>query len=159
SISEPAPGLLDIDLGANTFDPTSTAAATGLTYETGAPGTSHSATLDIGRVNNVRTLQATLPGAALALGDIKNTSGGLGSAAASAGVITVTGLNTGANFGSVDLKSAGALTVAPNAVLDTETAVLALAADVNADGTGNSNSDKLFIARGATVMSGSPNRD
>src|SRR5262249_18850601 len=121
AVSEPTPGWLQIDLGAKTFDATSTAAAPGPTYETGAPGTSHVATLDIGRVNNVRTLQATLTDDALALGDIKNVSGGLGSVAASAGTINVTGLNTGANFGSVDLRSAGALTVAPNAVLDTGT--------------------------------------
>src|SRR5262245_37349334 len=44
TISEPTAGRLKIDLGAQAFDPTSTATATGLTYETGAPGTSHSAT-------------------------------------------------------------------------------------------------------------------
>src|SRR5262245_20269566 len=157
SISEPAPNQLQIDLGAQTFDPTSTAQAPGLTYENaGSPGTSHFATLDIGQANNIPTFKATLSGDALTLGVIANASGGLGNVAASAGVITVTGLDTshaGAGNGDVDLKSAGALTVAEGALLDTGTGTLALAADVNADGTGNSNSGELVIARGATVVS------
>ena len=157
SISEPAPGQLEIYLGANTFDPTSTAAAPGLTYEiAGSPGTSHFADIDIGQANNITTLQATLPGDTLTLGVIADASGGLGNVAASAGVITVTGLDTShasTSNGNVDLRAAGPLTVVRQAVLDTGTGTISLAADVNADGTGNSNSAALFIARGATVLS------
>jgi hypothetical protein len=163
TISEPTPGRLEIDLGAQTFDPTSTAQATGLAYQSpGAPQASHFATLDIGQANNVATLQAALDGDWLTLGVIANASGGLGNVAASAGTITVTGLDTShaaVGQGNVDLRAAGWLTVAPNALLDTGTGTIALAADVNADGTGNSNSGVLFIARGATVVSDNAGRD
>jgi hypothetical protein len=163
TISEPAPNQLKIDLGAQTFHPTSTAQAPGLTYENaGSPGTSHFATLYIGRANNITTLQATLAGDMLTLGVIANGSVGLGNVAASADVITVTGLDTshaGAGNGNVDLRAAGPLTVAPGALLDTGTGTLALAADVNADGTGNSNTAALFIASGATVVSANSGRD
>src|SRR5262245_62455795 len=48
TISEPATNQLRIDLGGQTFDPTSTAQATGLLYEhRDSPGTSHFATLNI----------------------------------------------------------------------------------------------------------------
>ena len=157
SISEPATGQLEIDLGASTFDPTSTAAAAGLTYEiAGSPATSHFADIDIGQANNITTLAATLPGDTLTLGGIADASGGLANVAASAGVININGLDTshaGAGEGNVDLKAAGALTVSRNALLDTGTGTISLAADVNADGTGNSNSGELFIASGATVVS------
>ena len=160
SIAEPAPGQLEIDLGASTFAPASTAAAPGLTYEVnGSPATSHSADIDIGQANNITTLQATLPGDTLTLGVIADASGGLGNVAASAGVITVTGLDTShasAGNGNVDLTAAGALTVDRQALLDTGTGTISLAADVNADGTGNSNSGVLFIASGATVVSDNP---
>src|SRR5262245_26139617 len=155
--SEPTPRPLRIALRTgHTFDASSTAQAPGLTYENArSPGTSHVATLDIGRANNVPTLQATLAGDALTLGAIANGSGGLGNVAASAAAITVTGLDTShaGTGGDVDLKSAGALTVAPNALLDTGAGTLVLAAGVNADGTGNSNSGELVIGRGATVVS------
>src|SRR5262245_66180821 len=95
TVSEPAPGQLQVDLGANTFDPASTAQAPGLTYEiAGSPGASHYATLDISRANTIATLEAALDGDGLTLGVIANASGGLGGVAASAGVITVTGLDT-----------------------------------------------------------------
>ena len=144
SISEPAVGQLDIDLDTQTFDAMSTAAAPGLTYEIpGSPTTSHFADIAIGQANNVTALEATLPGDALTVGVIASVSGGLGDIAASAGLITVTGVDTsnaGAGEGNVDLKAAGALTVAGNSMLDTGTGTISLAADVNADGTGNSNS-------------------
>src|SRR5262249_33549046 len=138
TLSEPAPGQLRIDLGTgHTFDASSTAQAAGLTYENaGSPGTSHVATLDIGRANNIPTFKATLSGDALTLGVIANASGGLGNVAASAGTITVTGLDTshaGAG-GEVDLKAAGALTVAEGALLATGAGPLALAAGGNAHG-------------------------
>jgi hypothetical protein len=157
SIAEPAPGQLEIDLGASTFAPASTAAAPGLTYEVnGSPATSHSADIDIGQANNVTTVQATLPGDTLNLGVIADASGGLANVAASAGVININGLNTSnavAGEGNVDLKAAGVLTVAPQALLDTGMGTISLAADVNADGTGSSNSGALSIASGATVLS------
>src|SRR5262249_52871571 len=163
TISEPAPGQLHIDLGANTFDPTSTARAPGLTYEVaGAPGASHFATLDMSRANNIPTLEAALPGDALTLGVIANGTGGLGGVAASAGAITVAGLDTshaGAGGGNVDLKSAGALTVAEGALLATGAGTLALAAGVDADGTGSSDGGVLFIADGATVGSANAGPD
>jgi hypothetical protein len=52
TLSEPTSGRLRIDLGAETFDATSTAAAAGLTYESaGSPGASHFATLVAGRLS------------------------------------------------------------------------------------------------------------
>jgi hypothetical protein len=121
TVSETTPGQLRIDLGANTFDATSTAQATGLTYQNGAPGASHFATVDISQANDIATLQAALDGDGLTLGVNVNASGGLGSVAASAAAITVAGLDTahaGAG-GNVDLKAAGALTVASGTLLET----------------------------------------
>ena len=141
TISEPTPDLLRIDLGLQTFDATSTATATGLTYQNGTPGASHFATLDVSQANNVPTLQAILSGDALTLGVIANPSGGLGNVAASAGTITVTGLDTshaGAGNGNIDLTAAGALTVARTALLETGAGTISLAADVSADGTASS---------------------
>src|SRR5262249_37879365 len=69
TISEPAPNQLRIDLGAETFDATSTAQASGLIYENaGSPGAPHIALVDISQANNISTLQANLPGEALTLG-------------------------------------------------------------------------------------------
>ena len=53
----------------------------------------------------------------------------------------------------LDVTAAAGLTVAANALLDTGTGTISLAADVNVDGTGNSNSGALSIASGATVLS------
>jgi sugar lactone lactonase YvrE len=157
TISEPTPGQLWIDLGRQlTFDPTSTMSATGLSYQSGAPETSHFAILDISQANDISTLQADLPGDALTLGGIADASGGLGNVAASAGTITVTGLDTahaGAGSGNVDLEAAGDLTVAPGAPLDTGMGTIALTAGVNADGTASSTGGELFIGSGATVVS------
>jgi hypothetical protein len=118
---EPLGLLLNLmPMGGQAFDPNSTAQAVGLSYETGTPGTSHFATLNIGGANNISTLQAALGGDQLTLGVIANASGGLGSVAASAAAITVTGLDTThAGAGNVDLKAAGPLTVAGQARLAT----------------------------------------
>jgi CSLREA domain-containing protein len=163
AISEPAPGQLRINLGAQTFDPTSTTSTAGLAYEVaGEPATSHFADIAIGRAAAVTALKATLPGDALELGPVANASGGLGGVAASAGVVTVMGLDTsraGADGGDVDLVSAGALTVALGATLNAGTGKISLAADVNADGTGNDNVGALFIAAGAMVVSANPGSD
>src|SRR5262245_59806951 len=157
SISESAPGRLEINLGAQTFDPSSTAQVTGLTYEVaGSSGTSNFATVDISQANNITTLQAVLSGDALSLGVISNTSGGLGNVTASAGTITVTGLDTShasAGNGNVDLKAAGALMVANRAVLETGTGTISLAGGVNPDGTASGDSGILLIDSGATVVS------
>src|SRR5262249_24968086 len=156
TISEPAPNQLRIDLGAQTFDATSVVQAAGLTYQNGAPEKSHFATVDISQANNIPALQATLPRDALNIGMIADASGGLGNVAASAAVITVTGLDTahaGAASSSVDLRAAGALTVAAGARVATGMGKLALEAGVNADGTGSSGGGKLTIAGGATVVS------
>ena len=113
-------------------------------------GHSHLADIDIGQANNITTLQATLPGDTLTFGVIADASGGLGNVAASTGVITVTGLDTshsGTGNGNVDLRAAGPLTVVRQAVLDTGTGTISLAADVNADGTGNSNSGAVYRQR------------
>src|SRR5262249_31926194 len=69
---------------------------------------------------------------------------------------TVTGLDTahaGAGSGNVDLRAAGALTVASNVLLETGTGKISLAAGVNADGTGSGGGGVLSIAHGATVVS------
>src|SRR5262249_49310564 len=113
TILEPSPGVLKIDLGPQTFDPTSTAAAMGLTYVSGAPATSNVATVDISDPNTTPSLQAILSGHPLTLGLSPNASGGLGNVAASAGNITVLGLNTSARGGNVDLRALGSLAVAP----------------------------------------------
>ena len=57
-VSEPSPNVLLIDLGASeAFDPSSTAVATGLSYQNGgSPVTSEYATIDLGTPFNVGTL-------------------------------------------------------------------------------------------------------
>ncbi len=89
TISEPSPNesLLKIDLGAGeAFASGSTVAATGLTYENpGSPTTSQYATIDISEANNVSSLQATLPGDDLTLGQINDSDAGIGGIVASAG--------------------------------------------------------------------------
>ncbi len=121
TISEPAPNQLRIDLGSSTFDGSSTVQATGLSYENaGSPATSHSATVDISQTYTIATLQAALPGDALTLGPITDAVGGLANVTVSAGSIVVAGLDTSnSEAGNVDLKAAGTLTVAPNAMLNT----------------------------------------
>jgi hypothetical protein len=156
TVSEPTPGQLRIDLGTKTFDATSTPQAKGLSYANGAPAASHFATVDISQANDISTLQATLAGDALNLDMIADASGGLGNVVASAGAITVTGLDTshaGAGSGNVDLRATGALTVAAQARIATGMGTLALEAGVNANGTGSSSGGKLTIADGATVVS------
>ena len=175
TISENIPTQLRIDLGGETFDAQSTAqgsqGAAGLTYQTGAPESSTYATLDISakfwtnnQVINIVPLQANLAGDALTLGPITNAAGILGSITASANTITVNSLETSlpnAVTGNpvnanVDLRAAGALTVAGNAVLNTRTGSISLAAGVNADGTASSGGGTLTIAAGATVLSENP---
>src|SRR5262249_19800234 len=105
--------------------------------------------------------QAALPGDALTLGGTTDASGGLGNVAASAGVITVAGLDiarTGAG-GNVDLKAAGALTAASNAQLETGARKISPAAGVTADGTGSSSGGELSIGSGATVVSDNAGSD
>jgi sugar lactone lactonase YvrE len=163
TVSEPASNQLRIDLGGQTFDSKSTAQATGLSYEhPGAPGASHFATVDISQANSIVAFGATLPGDALRIGVIADAAGGLGNVAVSAGVISVTGLDTahaGAGNGNVDLRAAGALTVASDALLEPGTVKISLAAGVNADGTGSSTGGKLSIAHGATVVSDNADSD
>ena len=69
----------------------------------------------------------------------------MGNVDASADVITVTGLNTSASNGNVDLRSASGLVVVPNVVLTTGTGTLSLAAGLNADGTGNSGQNGVSV--------------
>ena len=155
SLSDSFTPILTINLGANTFDGMSTHSAAGLTYQnTGSPGTSHTAAIDISRLNNISTLQALLTGDALSVGIIADMRGGLGAIAASAATINVTSLNTSyATPGNVSLQAAGGLTVNSNGLIDTGNGTISLAADVNADGTGNANTNPLTIASGAVVAS------
>jgi sugar lactone lactonase YvrE len=160
TVAERSAGLLTIDLGTGQhFDPSSTGAATGLTYSSGTPAASQSATVDLGQAGNVSTLQADLTGDALVLGPIINLLGGLGNVNASAGAIRVTGLDTShASAGNVDLRAAGDLTVGSpvlpyGAVLDTGMGTLALAADVSADGSGNNGAGTLTVQPGSVVVS------
>src|SRR6516164_6383785 len=63
TVSESTANLLRIDLGAgNHFDAASTGSAMGLAYSSGTPATSQSATVDIGRADNVPNLAADLAG-------------------------------------------------------------------------------------------------
>ena len=155
SISEPAQNQLRIDLGSSTFDGSSTVQATGLSYENaGSPTTSHSATVDISQSYTIASLQAALPGDALTLGPITDAVGGLANVTINAGSIVVAGLDTSnSEAGNVDLKAAGALTVAPNAMLNTGINTLSLSAGVNADGTESGSSGILTLARGSTTTS------
>ena len=150
TIAETAPNQLEISLGTDTFDSTSTVTALGLTYEhSGSPATSHFATVNISQSNDITTLQATLPGDDLTLGVTDNSAGGLGNLTASAAIITVLGLNTSnaaAGAGNVDLKAAGTLSVSPSAEIDTGQGTLALAAGVNADGTPASAGSEVTVA-------------
>ena len=101
-------------------------------------------------------LLATLPGDDLTLGQIRDINGGIGSIAASAATIEVTGINTASANGNVDLRATGNLTVDAGAALETGTGTISLAADVNADGTGNDGVGTLSIDAGATVASANP---
>src|SRR5436309_1847934 len=79
TVSEPAAGTLRIDLNGATFDAGSTAVATGLTYQnSGGPGTSTFATVDISAANAITVLTANLGGLddTLALG-MTNAAGGV----------------------------------------------------------------------------------
>jgi ligand-binding sensor domain-containing protein len=155
-VSELSSGTLKIDLGAgHAFDASSTGSATGLTYQNAnSPTTSQFATVSISNANNISTLQPALPGDTLNLGPINNAAAGLGNVTASAAVINVNALNTALSNGNVSLTASGALTVTSNAVLNTGTGTVSLAADVNADGTGDSDTtDPLAIQSGAVVTS------
>jgi YVTN family beta-propeller protein len=165
TVSEPVTNQLSIDLGTGQhFDPSSTSTATGLTYSSGTPATSQSAKVNIDAANDVGRLQAALAGDGLVLGPIIDAVGGLGNVSASAGTIRVTALDTShatSGNGSVDLKAAGNLTVGSpvlpfGAVLDTGTNALALAADVNPDGSGNNGLGALTVQPGSVVVSGNP---
>ena len=149
--------LRSISAQGQVFAADSTTAATGLTYQNaGSPTTSQFATIDISSMNNVSTLQATLPGDGLTLGQIYDSKGGIGGIIASAGTIAVVGVNTVAANGNVDLMAAGNLTVNPSATLATGTGTISLAADVEADGTGNDGVGTLSIGAGSTVYSTMP---
>src|SRR5262249_46419488 len=92
TISESGANLLKFDLGAgNHFDASSTSAAMGLTYSSGTPAASQSVTVDLGRPDNVRTLETDLAGDTLVIGGIMDALGGLGNVTASAGTIRVMG--------------------------------------------------------------------
>jgi hypothetical protein len=146
---------LTINLGTGTFAAGSTASAPGLTYENpGSPVTSHTALIDIGSLNNISTIQADLTGDTLDLGILADIRGGVGSISASAATINVTSVNTTyAKPGDVSLTASGNLTVSTNGMIDTGDGTISLAADVNADGTGNSNTEVLTIDSGAVVVS------
>jgi len=163
TISEPTANLLRIDLGAgNHFDPTSTGAAMGLTYSSGTPAASQFATVDLGRPDNVPNLATNLAGDTLVIGGIMDSLGGLGNVTASAGTIRVMGLldmsHASVGNGNVDLKAAGDLIVGgpvipSSALLDTGPGTIALAADVNADGSGNNGLGTLTVQPGSVVVS------
>jgi hypothetical protein len=155
AISEPTPGVntLEINLGAGyTFAAGSTTSATGLTYQNaGSPTTSQYATINIGASGNVSSLQATLPGDYLTLGPIRDLAGGVGSITATAGTIEVTGISTSGSNGNVSLTASGNLTVDPSTSVLTGSGTISLAADVNADGSGNNGQGILSIEAGAVV--------
>ncbi len=73
---------------------------------------------------------------------------------ADSGALSVTGI-TQSGSGNVNVSSAGSLTVAANAVIASGAGAISLAADVNADGSGNSNTANLAIESGAGVVSAS----
>ena len=157
TISEPTTGvsLLKIDLGAGcVFAAGSTISATGLTYQNaGSPTSSEYAMIDISTAGNVSSLVATLPGDGLTLGPIRDTNGGLGSITASAGTIEVTGISTTSVNGNVNLAATANLTVDPGDNILTGTGMISLAADVNANGTGDDGVGTLSIDAGAVVDS------
>ena len=70
--------------------------------------------------------------------------------------IEVAGIDTSAANGNVDLAATGNLTVDAGAIVETGTGTISLAADVNADGTGNDGVGTLSIDAGATVTSTNP---
>jgi hypothetical protein len=164
AVWESAPNLLTVDLGTgNRFAASSTASATGLSYNAGSLAGSQSATINISAANNVSTLLAALPGDTLAVGPLADIAGGLGNLTASASAIRVTGpvdtSHASAGNGNVDLKATGDLTVAGSpvlphhGVLSTGTGTLSLAADVSAAGAGVSGAGALTVGAGALVTS------
>ena len=156
AISQTDVGSLKIDLGTgNVFTASSTASATGLTYQnTDSPQTSEYATIDVGTPNNVSRLNAALAGDGLVIGPISDNNSGIGGIAVSAATIEVTaGINTSAANVNVDLKATGNLTVDNGAVIETGNGLLSLAADVKADGTGDDGVGTLAVGAGAAVTS------
>ena len=173
----PGTNLLKVDVGpGNVFDSSSDGPEPGLTYENGQPTNSEYALVDISQVGNVAGLQAVLPGDNLVIGPIDDAVGGIGSDNGASGGylgseavnafaanIEVAGINTvAANTvgysgpaastapgfgGSVQLWASGNLTVESGAVVNTGWGMLALAADVNQDGSGNDGLGTLSIAR------------
>ena len=92
ALTEPAPGVFRIDLGPGTFSPTSTVAATGLAYSVpGDAGASHVATVTTGAAFDISRLEATVPGHAVTLGPVADTTGGLGGLVLEAGSISIAG--------------------------------------------------------------------
>ncbi len=153
-ISDASTPTLTIKLGTGAFAEGSTLAP-GLTYENASsPRTSHSAMLDIGSLNNISTIVAVLPGDTLDLGILADIRGGVGSISASSATINVSSVNTTyATPGDVSLTASGSLTVGTHGLIETGNGTISLAADVNANGTGNSNTDALTIDPGAVVVS------
>jgi sugar lactone lactonase YvrE len=154
-IADSSTPTLTINLGTGTFAAWSTASAPGLTYENpGSPATSHSAMLDIGSLNNIPTIEAVLSGDTLDLGILADIRGGVGSISASAATINVSSVNTTrATPGDVSLTASGSLTVGTHGMIDSGNGTITLAADVYADGTGDTNTDALTISSGAVVVS------
>jgi FG-GAP-like repeat len=127
TISEPVAGTLRIDLNGDTFDAGSTAAATGLTYETaGDPANSTFATIDIGTASNITDIVIDL-GAQddiLAIG-FTNASGGISGQ-----------LSIDAGAGANDAVTLNALSLQDDLTVTAET--INLAGDIATDGSGTS---------------------
>jgi hypothetical protein len=157
-ISEPSSNVLKIDLGQGyLFANTSTTTATGLSYQyAGSPTTSQYATIDISSIGNVSSLVATLPGDDLAFDSLPDSSGGLDGIAADAGSVEVEGTGISSASASVDLRATGNVTVDAGADIQTGIGTIYLAADVNANGTGNDGLGTLSIGASASVTSTNP---
>ena len=160
TLSDSGTTTLTIDLGSQKFASTSTPSKTGLTYKNaGSPTTSNSATIDISQSNNITLLQALLAADSLSVGIIADLRGGIGAISASASTIKVQSLITSnATPGNVSLQATALLQIDSNGLIDTGNGLISLAADVNADGAGNANTNPLTIASGAVVVSTNPSQ-
>ncbi len=125
TISEPVVGTLKIDLNGAVFAGTSTASASGLTYQNaGSPTTSSFATVDISAASKITalTLNTGANSDTITFGIATNAAGGVGSVSIDGGAgtdaLTINATRLG-NGGTSGAFSATAETIAVSGALDT----------------------------------------
>jgi hypothetical protein len=137
NVSDSGSNSLTINLNGGHFDASSTTAAAGLTYQVpGNPAASSFATVDIGAVNNISTLQTNLVGDTLDLGTISDNVGGVGNINSAANAVGVVGVvntsNASAGSGSIGLNATTSVSVQAPGGLTTKDGNITVLANQNA---------------------------